>query len=170
LVAISTRRLSPVTLEATADQQQQQIITFSKGAIAQIHSLREKQGVDTIHLRMGVRAGGCSGMSYVLDVMNANDVGENDTIIDYDGGIRCCIDPKSLMFLYGLKLDYSDVRAAGPFRPRACRHLAWPACGRRVPGADASTPMLLQELIGGGFNFMNPNAEETCGCGKSFGV
>ena len=50
------------------------------------------------------------------------------------GTIRCVIDPKSLMFLYGLQLDYSD------------------------------------ELIGGGFSFANPNAEETCGCGKSFGV
>lgn len=110
LPAISARRLTPVTLDASAGQQQQQIITFSERATAQIHSLREKQGIDTIYLRMGVRAGGCSGMSYVLDFMKENDVDEKDTIIDYDGGIRCCIDPKSLMFLYGLKLDYSDVR------------------------------------------------------------
>lgn len=110
LPANSARRLTPVTLDASAGQQQQQIITFSERATAQIHSLREKQGIDTIYLRMGVRAGGCSGMSYVLDFMKENDVDEKDTIIDYDGGIRCCIDPKSLMFLYGLKLDYSDVR------------------------------------------------------------
>ena len=45
--------------------------------------------------------------------------------------VRADIDPKSLMFLYGMQLDYSD------------------------------------ELIGGGFSFNNPNAEETCGCGKS---
>jgi iron-sulfur cluster assembly protein len=117
LPAAGTRRSSPVTLDVS-NQQQQQIITFSERATAQIHSLREKQGVDTIHLRMGVRAGGCSGMSYVLDFMEAKDVDEKDTIIEYDHGIRCCIDPKSLMFLYGLKLDYSEVRPASP--PSLC--------------------------------------------------
>ena len=49
-------------------------------------------------------------------------------------GVRCVIDPKSLLYLFGLQLDYST------------------------------------ELIGGGFNFQNPNAETTCGCGKSFNV
>ena len=62
------------------------------------------------------------------------DVDENDTIVNLDENMRCVIDPKSLMFLYGMQLDYSD------------------------------------ELIGGGFSFSNPNAEETCGCGKSFGI
>ena len=73
-------------------------------------------------------------MSYVMDLMKPEDVGEDDTVIDYEGGIRCAIDPKSLLFLYGLNLDYSD------------------------------------ELIGGGFSFHNPNADSTCGCGKSFEV
>jgi iron-sulfur cluster assembly 1 len=41
-------------------------------------------------------------------------------------------DPKSLLFVFGMQLDYSDA------------------------------------LIGGGFNFKNPNATQTCGCGKSF--
>ena len=80
---------------------------------------------------MAVRAGGCSGMSYVMDLTKQEDVDENDTIVNLDENMRCVIDPKSLMFLYGMQLDYSD------------------------------------ELIGGGFSFSNPNAEETCGCGKS---
>ena len=73
-------------------------------------------------------------MSYIMDMMKPEDqVEEGDTEVVYDG-VRCVIDPKSLLFLYGLKLDYSDA------------------------------------LIGGGFSFFNPNADETCGCGKSFGV
>ena len=70
-------------------------------------------------------------MSYVMDLTKLEDVDENDTIVNLDENMRCVIDPKSLMFLYGMQLDYSD------------------------------------ELIGGGFSFSNPNAEETCGCGKS---
>jgi len=102
--------------------------------MAQLAHLMDKQGADELHIRMGVRSGGCSGMSYVMDFMEGDQVTEADTVIEYQGGIRCVVDPKSLMFLYGLQLDYSDA------------------------------------LIGGGFSFMNPNAESTCGCGKSFGV
>eukprot|EP00316_Scyphosphaera_apsteinii_P022403 CAMPEP_0119336946 /NCGR_PEP_ID=MMETSP1333-20130426/92944_1 /TAXON_ID=418940 /ORGANISM="Scyphosphaera apsteinii, Strain RCC1455" /LENGTH=151 /DNA_ID=CAMNT_0007347883 /DNA_START=57 /DNA_END=512 /DNA_ORIENTATION=- len=110
------------------------IVSFSQRALAQLVSLREQQGADEICIRMGVRAGGCSGMSYVMDVMQSSEIDEADTVIDHEDGIKCVVDPKSLMFLYGLNLDYSDA------------------------------------LIGGGFSFHNPNAEQTCGCGKSFDV
>lgn len=54
-------------------------------------------------------------------------------VMEYDGFKLVC-DPKSLLYLFGMKLDYSN------------------------------------ELVGGGFKFQNPNADSTCGCGKSFGV
>ena len=100
----------------------------------QVATLREKMGVDTLVLRMGVRAGGCNGMSYVMEPTTSDKQEDDDHVVDYAEGFRCLIDPKSLMFLYGLHLDYSDA------------------------------------LIGGGFSFSNPNAESSCGCGKSFGV
>ena len=111
------------------------VVSFTEAALSQLTFMREKQGLDELWIRMGVRAGGCSGMSYIMDVMKADDVDENDTIVKYEEtNIACAVDPKSLMFMYGLRLDYSDA------------------------------------LIGGGFSFFNPNAESTCGCGKSFGV
>jgi iron-sulfur cluster assembly 1 len=87
-------------------------------------------------LRMGVRSGGCSGMSYVMDFCNAADINYDDDQVDvYEPDkIRCCVDAKSMLYLFGLQLDYST------------------------------------ELIGGGFQFSNPNAEESCGCGSSFSV
>merc|ERR1712228_783141 len=118
--------------KATADTEA--IISFSPSAMSQLISLRDQDGSNEICVRMGVRAGGCSGMSYVMDVMQAAEIDDSDTVIEFDDGIKCVIDPKSLMFLYGLKLDYSNA------------------------------------LIGGGFSFHNPNAEQTCGCGKSFDV
>jgi iron-sulfur cluster assembly accessory protein len=101
------------------------IISFSDRALAQLESMREKQEDGKLILRMGVRAGGCSGMSYVMDLEKPDKVDEGDTVVDLAEGMQCAIDPKSLMFLYGMQLDYSD------------------------------------ELIGGGFSFQNPNAEET---------
>ncbi|GMH59273.1 hypothetical protein TL16_g02795, partial [Triparma laevis f. inornata] len=86
---------------------------------------------------MGVRSGGCSGLSYVMDFTNDSTCSDDDVIDSFpevDSKFRCVVDAKSLLYLYGMELDYST------------------------------------ELIGGGFQFFNPNAEESCGCGKSFGV
>jgi len=70
-------------------------------------------------------------MSY--DMNFVSEVQPDDTVMDYEG-FKLIVDPKSLLFLFGMQLGYSDA------------------------------------LIGGGFQFHNPNAQDSCGCGKSFGV
>lgn len=55
-----------------------------------------------------------------------------DDILVLFSFVNAVCDPKSLLFVFGMELDYSDA------------------------------------LIGGGFSFRNPNATQTCGCGKSF--
>ena len=113
----------------------ERVITVSDSAITHLKDLREKQGVDHLYLRMGVRSGGCSGMSYVLDIMKKEEITEEDHLESYaDHKFSCVVDPKSMLYLFGLKLDYKDA------------------------------------LIGGGFQFYNPNSNEECGCGKSFGI
>lgn len=107
-------------------------ILMSEAALTHVMALRDKQGSD-LCLRVGVRQGGCSGMSYMMDFEDASNIGEHDEVYDYEGFKVVC-DRKSLLYLYGLMLDYSDA------------------------------------LIGGGFQFTNPNANQTCGCGKSFGT
>ncbi|MEO0648586.1 MAG: iron-sulfur cluster assembly accessory protein [Cyanobacteria bacterium J06650_10] len=105
---------------------------MSEPALAHVRALRDKQEGD-LCLRVGVRQGGCSGMSYMMDFEQPDNIDEHDEVYDYDGFKVVC-DRKSLLYLYGLMLDYSDA------------------------------------LIGGGFQFTNPNASQTCGCGKSFGT
>jgi iron-sulfur cluster assembly protein len=105
-------------------------ILMTDAALQHVVMLREKQGKD-LCLRVGVRGGGCSGLSYTMDFEDPNNIRAEDEVYDYDGFKVVC-DPKSLLYLYGLMLDYSDA------------------------------------LIGGGFKFTNPNADQTCGCGKSF--
>lgn len=105
-------------------------IQLTDAALRQVLALREKQGKD-LCLRVGVRNGGCSGMSYMMDFENPENIREDDEVFDYEGFQVIC-DRKSLLYLYGLVLDYNDA------------------------------------MIGGGFQFTNPNATQTCGCGKSF--
>jgi len=77
----------------------------------------------------------CSGLSYVMDLIKPEDITPEDHLEEYPSqGFTCVVDPKSMLYLFGLVLDYKDA------------------------------------LIGGGFQFFNPSAETTCGCGKSFGV
>ena len=113
-----------------ATQSQKRGILMSDSALSHVLALREKQGVD-LCLRVGVRGGGCSGMSYMMDFEDPANIQPTDEVYDYEGFKVVC-DPKSLLYLYGMQLDYSDA------------------------------------MIGGGFQFTNPNANQTCGCGKSF--
>lgn len=113
-------------------QTQQRGIILSEAALRQVKSLQAQQGQD-LCLRVGVRQGGCSGMSYMMDFEDLSKITPQDEVFDYDGFKIVC-DRKSLLYLYGLMLDYSSA------------------------------------MIGGGFQFTNPNASQTCGCGKSFGV
>ncbi len=108
-------------------------IQLTPAAYKHIKMLKEQQGNKELCLRVGVRQGGCSGMSYMMDFESPDRIQDNDEVFDYDG-FRIVCDPKSLLYLYGLVLDYSNA------------------------------------MIGGGFDFTNPNAAQTCGCGKSFGV
>lgn len=126
----------PSASSAVSSEISDRVIRISERAMAHLQELREKQpGAQHLYLRMGVRSGGCSGMSYAMDLIQANQVTDEDHVEDYpEHGFSCVVDPASLLYLFGLVLDYKDA------------------------------------LIGGGFQFMNPNAEETCGCGKSFGV
>jgi iron-sulfur cluster assembly protein len=113
-----------------ATQSQTRGIQLTDAAQRQILSLRQSQGED-LCLRVGVRQGGCSGMSYIMDFESLSNVRPDDEVFDYDGFKVVC-DRRSILYLYGLVLDYSNA------------------------------------MIGGGFQFTNPNASQTCGCGKSF--
>ncbi len=112
-------------------------ILITESAMRQLSRLCKEQGQNSL-LRVGVRSGGCSGMSYTMDFVTSSEVQEGDEVYDYttpDGEpFRVVCDPKSLLYIYGMQLDFSS------------------------------------ELIGGGFNFINPNASQTCGCGSSSAV
>ena len=69
-----------------------------------------------------------------MDLCQTEDIDKTDHVEEWDEGFKVVIDAKSMLYLFGLELGYSN------------------------------------ELIGGGFQFMNPNAESSCGCGTSFGL
>lgn len=76
-------------------------------AIAEIKKIlsENKLTAETHGLRLGVKGGGCSGLIYSL-AFDEN-TRENDKIIELDG-VRLFVDPKSLFYLGGTTLDFSD--------------------------------------------------------------
>lgn len=80
------------------------MIAVSENASRQIRKLLDKQGMPAGGLRVGVKAGGCSGFSYVFS-WEAGPRGD-DAVFDGADGARVFVDPRSLRFLDGTTLDY----------------------------------------------------------------
>jgi iron-sulfur cluster assembly protein len=108
------------------------MINITDKAKEHVAALRSKEGYDTnYNIRVSVKGGGCSGLMYDLGFDNKTN--ETDQVFE-DKGIKILVDKKSLLYLLGTTLDYTDG------------------------------------LNGKGFQFINPNASRTCGCGESFSV
>lgn len=108
------------------------MISVTEKAKDRIVELRKQEGRTDLHnIRVMVKGGGCSGLMYDLNFDDA--LQPNDQVFE-DKGIKILVDKKSLLYLLGTTLDFSDG------------------------------------LNGKGFQFINPNASRTCGCGESFAV
>jgi len=109
------------------------MVTITQTAMEKLISLMMDEGItpDTHNLRVGVKGGGCSGLSYVMDF--DTDINDGDEVVDLEV-IKVIINKPSLLYLAGTILDYQGG------------------------------------LNGKGFEWINPNASRTCGCGESFSL
>lgn len=107
------------------------MITVTERAAKKIKSLIEETNSENPYLRVSVKGGGCSGLAY--DLSFDSEKKETDTLYE-DKGVSVLVDMKSLLYVFGTELNFSDG------------------------------------LNGKGFEFINPNATRTCGCGESFAV
>ncbi|MCE2733746.1 MAG: iron-sulfur cluster assembly accessory protein [Cyclobacteriaceae bacterium] len=108
------------------------MIQVTDKAKERIQVLLKEEGRTTNHnIRVSVKGGGCSGLMYDLDFDEK--INPSDQVFE-DKGVKILVDKKSLLYLLGTTLDFSDG------------------------------------LNGKGFQFINPNASRTCGCGESFAV
>ena len=83
-------------------------ILVTASAAAQIRTVLAKEGVSVEEggLRLGVKGGGCSGLSYAMSVEALPRA--SDRIFEFEG-VRVFIDPKSFVFLHGITLDYEST-------------------------------------------------------------
>lgn len=90
--------MTPVTAE--------KYMTVSDSAVKRIAEIRTNEGKgDTYGVRVAVNGGGCSGLSYNMDF--ADNAQPGDYTVD-DKGVKIFIEKKSLLYLLGTELDFSD--------------------------------------------------------------
>lgn len=104
-------------------------LSFTSSALEQLKK-ELNEHTEYQHVRVGVKGGGCSGLTYVLELGKP----EEKDIHFFEEGVNFIIDPKHLLYVQGMVVDYQD-------------------------GLNAR-----------GFEFKNPNAKSTCGCGTSFSI
>jgi iron-sulfur cluster assembly protein len=90
----------------------EQVIKLSDNAASRIKEIMSQAENSTIGVRVGVKSGGCAGMSYVMEY--AKDVKPNEEIIE-DKGVKVLIDPKAIMYLLGTEMDYKKEEFSSTF-------------------------------------------------------
>ena len=90
----------------------EQVIKLSDNAANRIKEIMSKADNSTIGVRVGVKSGGCAGMSYVIEY--AKEAKKNEEIIE-DKGVKVFIDSNAIMYLLGTEMDYKTDKFSSQF-------------------------------------------------------
>ncbi len=88
------------------------VIKLSDNAVNRIKEIMSSAKNSAIGVRVGVKSGGCAGMSYVMEY--ANEIKPNEEVIE-DKGVKVFIDPKAIMYLLGTEMDFKKDKFSSQF-------------------------------------------------------
>lgn len=91
------------------------MINITEHAAQQALQIMSENDIDSgvSGIKLGVKSGGCSGLNYVLDIVESPD--ENDRVFSQHG-VRLFCDPKSYLYLNGTQVDYESSLTGGGFK------------------------------------------------------
>ena len=89
-----------------------QAITLTDNAASRIKDIMSKDENKSLGVRVGVKSGGCAGMSYVMEY--AKKINPTDEVIE-DKGVKVFIDPSAIMYLLGTEMDYKQEQFSSTF-------------------------------------------------------
>ena len=90
----------------------EKVIKLSDNAAKRIKEILSKANKPTIGVRVGVKSGGCAGMSYVMEY--AQEIKPNEEVIE-DKGVKVLIDPNAIMYLLGTEMDFRVEKFSSQF-------------------------------------------------------
>ena len=100
-------------MDTTNPETQTPVITLSEAALKEVKRLINVQGFTEGGLRLGVKGGGCSGLSYTINFDEK--IGQHDQVHDFDG-VKVIVDAKSAIYLQGTQLDFQKDLIGGNFK------------------------------------------------------
>jgi len=106
------------------------VIRVTDAAAARIREIVAGAGKPVAGVRLGVKKGGCAGMSYTMDV--AETVAKGDDVVELDGGIRVLVDPAAILFLLGTEMDFTVDKLSSRFVFRNPNETSSCGCGESV--------------------------------------
>ncbi len=89
------------------------VVTLSESAVKEVKRLINVQGLTEGGLRLGVKGGGCSGLSYTINFDEK--IGQYDSVYDIEG-VKVIVDAKSAIYLQGTQLDFQKDLMGGQFK------------------------------------------------------
>ena len=90
----------------------EKIIKLSDKAVSRIKEIMLQAKNSTIGVRVGVKSGGCAGMSYVMEY--SKEINPNDEVIE-DKGVKVFVDSAAIMYLLGTEMDYKKEELSSSF-------------------------------------------------------
>ena len=115
-----------------------QVMRLTDAAASRIKSILSSTDKPVAGVRVGVKNGGCAGMSYTMEY--ADSVQPHDEVVE-DKGVKLLIDPKAVLFLLGTEMDYKTDKLSAQFVFNNPNQTSACGCGESValsPAAENS--------------------------------
>ena len=116
------------------------VMTLSDAAADRVKSIIANADKPIVGLRVGVKNGGCAGMSYTMEY--AESINPHDEVVE-DKGVTVLIDPKAVLFLLGTEMDFQTTKLSSQFVFNNPNQTSACGCGESVAITPA-TPESLQ--------------------------
>jgi iron-sulfur cluster assembly protein len=106
------------------------ILSFTDAAASRIREIVAGAGKPVAGVRLGIKKGGCAGMSYTMDLVES--AGKGDDVVELDGGVRVLVDPAAVLFLLGTEMDFTVDKLSSRFVFRNPNETSACGCGESV--------------------------------------
>jgi iron-sulfur cluster assembly protein len=123
----------------TSPKSRFKVMSLTDAAVERVRELMQSADGPAAALRVGVKNGGCAGMSYTMNFVEAPAAG--DEIIE-DKGVTVLIDPKAVLFLLGTQMDYQTTKLSAGFTFTNPNQTSACGCGESVEIKPASPEAL----------------------------
>ena len=120
-----------------APRRKLKVMSLTDAAAARVREIIGAADRPLVGVRVGVKNGGCAGMSYTMEYAEAQKPGED---VVEDKGVKVFVDPKAVLFLFGTEMDFQTTKLASQFVFNNPNQTSACGCGESVAITPAAGP------------------------------